>query len=360
MLVRLPKGVVHVVERLAPGGIETFVLDLIRSGSGMDRVISLQGTVPTLLSAWPALGDISDRLDALERGPGLQPALVPRLVRTFRTIRPQAVVLHHIGPLLYGGLAAKLAGVSPILYVEHDAWHYQNRRECLIAAACFRLIRPRVVAVSDQVGEAISRIAPKLPVTVIPPGVAMDRFMPADKATARRRLGLPTEARIVGSAGRLVPVKAHHVLIRALARLPSPVVCAIAGGGPELNNLQNLTHELGLQNRVHFLGHRDDLWQVYPAFDVFCLPSEAEGLPRTILEAQACGVPVVASAVGGIPEAVHPQASALVPASDPDALAEALSSILSQAEHLPSPRDFIAEKMSLTATSQQYREQCLQ
>lgn len=360
MLARLPKGVVHVVERLAPGGIETFVLDLIRSGSGTDRVISLQGTVPSLLTAWPALGDISDRIDALGRAPGVQPALVPRLVRAFRTVAPQAVVLHHIGPLIYGGLAARLAGLTPILYVEHDAWHYQNGHERLLASACFRLIRPKVVAVSEQVRDALGRIAPKLRVTVIPPGVAMDRYVPADKAAARRKLGLPAEAQIVGSAGRLVPVKAHHILIRALSQLPRKVVCAIAGDGPELTNLQKLVRELGLQDRVHFLGHRDDLWQVYPAFDVFCLPSEAEGLPRTVLEAQACGVPVVASAVGGIPEAVHPHASALVAASDPKALAEALSSMLSQAGHLPSPRDFIAEKMSLAATSRQYREHCLQ
>jgi glycosyltransferase involved in cell wall biosynthesis len=360
MLVRLPKGVVHVVERLAPGGIETFVLDLIRIGSGLDRVISLQGSVPALLSDWPALGNISDRVDALDRRPGVQPSLVPALVRKFRAIRPQAVVLHHIGPLIYGGLAAKLAGVSPILYVEHDAWHYQNGHERLLASACFRLIRPRVVAVSGQVRDALTRIMPKLPVTVIPPGVAMDRFVPGDRIAARRRLGLPEDAQIVGSAGRLVPVKAHHVLIRALSRLPPNVICAIAGDGPELNNLQSLVRELGLQNRVHFLGHRDDLWKVYPAFDVFCLPSEAEGLPRTILEAQACGIPVVASAVGGIPEAVHPYASALVAPSDPHALAQALSRILAQAERLPSPRDFISEKMSLATTRSQYQEQYLQ
>jgi len=360
MLVQLPKGVVHVVERLAPGGIETFVLDLIRSGGGTDHVISLQGSVSGLLSAWPALGDISDHIDALGRGPGVRPALVPQLARRFRALRPQAAVLHHIGPLLYGGLAAKLAGINPILYVEHDAWHYQNGHERLLAAACFRLIRPRVVAVSDQVRDALSRIAPRTPVTVIPPGVAMDRFMPGDKAASRRRLGIPADAQIVGSAGRLVPVKAHHVLIRALSQLPPQVVCAIAGDGPELGNLRNLARKLGLEDRVHFLGHRDDLWRVYPAFDVFCLPSEAEGLPRTILEAQACGVPVVATAVGGIPEALHPQASALVPPSDPTALARALSGILAQTESLPSPRDFILEKMSLALTSSRYREQCLQ
>ena len=83
-------------------------------------------------------------------------------------------------------------------------------------------------------------------------------------------------------------------------------------------------------------------------------------MPRTILEAQACGVPVVASDVGGTPEAVDPLASALVPPSDPHALAQALSWILAQTEGLPSPREFVNETMSLAMTSKQYGELYLQ
>jgi glycosyltransferase involved in cell wall biosynthesis len=158
----------------------------------------------------------------------------------------------------------------------------------------------------------------------------------------------------VGTAGRLVPVKSHHVLLRALAALPDDVHCAIAGDGPELHNLQSLATELGVTARTHFLGHRNDLWDVYPAFDIFCLPSQAEGLPRTVLEAQACDIPVVATDVGGVAEALDPQASLLVPPNDPVALANGLTSLLSRLDALSSPRQFIQSRMSLAITSARY------
>ena len=112
MLVQVPPGVVHVVERLAPGGIETFVLDMLRSGSPADRVFSLQETLPHLLSRWPTLYEFSDRIDAFEKNPGLQIGLIPRITARLRALRPQAVIVHHIGPLIYGGIAARLAGVA--------------------------------------------------------------------------------------------------------------------------------------------------------------------------------------------------------------------------------------------------------
>jgi glycosyltransferase involved in cell wall biosynthesis len=348
-------GVVHIVEHMAPGGIETFVLDLLRIGGSNDRIFSLQGNKPELLSRWRALHGFGDRLEAFNRPAGIHLGLVGTIASRLRALRPGAVFVHHIGPLLYGGLAARLAGVPRLIYVEHDAWHYMHPRHRTLARCGFSLLRPKVVAVSRQVGAALTQIMPRLDVAVIAPGIATDRFIPGDKTDARNRLGLPTSCRIVGTAGRLVPVKSHHVLLRALAALPDNVHCAIAGDGPELDNLQNLAIELGLTARTHFLGHRDDLWDVYPAFDVFCLPSEAEGLPRTVLEAQACDIPVVATDVGGVAEALDPEASLLVPPKEPAALAKALKSLLSRVDRLGSPREFIQAKMSLAITSAQYR-----
>lgn len=349
-------GVVHIVEHLAPGGIETFVLDLLRIGGSNDRIFSMQGNKAKLLSSWRALHDFGDRLEAFSRPAGIHPGLVGAIASRLRALRPRAVFVHHIGPLLYGGLAARLAGVPQLIYVEHDAWHYTSARHRTLARCCFSLVRPKVVAVSNQVGTALTDIMPRLDVKVIPPGIATDRFIPGNRIEARDRLGLPASSRIVGTAGRLVPVKSHYVLLRAMAELPDDIHCAIAGDGPELDNLRRLANELGLPHRAHFLGHRDDLWDVYPAFDVFCLPSKAEGLPRTILEAQACDIPVVATDVGGVAEALDPEASLLVPPNDPAALAKALKSLLSRLDGLSSPRQFIQAKMSLAITAAQYHE----
>jgi glycosyltransferase involved in cell wall biosynthesis len=354
MATHMTNGIVHIVEHMAPGGIETFVLDLLRVGEASDRIFSLQGNKAKLLLNWGALHEFGDRLEAFNRKPGIRPGLAGAIALRLRALRPRAVFVHHIGPLLYGGLAAKLAGVPRLIYVEHDVWHYTNRRHRKLASWCLWLLRPKVVAVSNQVRTALIRMMPRLDVAVIPPGIATDRFIPGNKAEARSRLGLSSSCQIVGTAGRLVPVKAHHILLRAMAELPDNVHCAIAGDGPERDKLQGLANELGLSQRVHFLGHRDDLWRVYPAFDVFCLPSEAEGLPRTVLEAQACGVPVVATDVGGMAEALDPEASLLVPPNQPVVLANGIRSILSCAESLNSPRQFIQKKMSLAVTSAQF------
>jgi glycosyltransferase involved in cell wall biosynthesis len=360
MTEHMTNGIVHIVEHMAPGGIETFVLDLLRVGEASDRIFSLQGNKAKLLSNWGALQEFGDRLEAFDRQQGIRPGLAGVIASRLRAVRPRVVFVHHIGPLIYGGLAARLAGVPRLIYVEHDAWHYTIARHRKLVRCCFWLLRPKVVAVSNHVSTALTRMMPRLDLAVIPPGIATDRFIPGNKAEARRLLDLSSSYQIVGTAGRLVPVKAHHILLRAMADLPENVHCAIAGDGPERNKLQELANELGLAHRIHFLGHRDDLWRVYPAFDVFCLPSEAEGLPRTVLEAQACGVPVVATNVGGMAEALDPETSLLVPPNQPVAIANGIRSILSRAESLDSPRQFIQKKMSLAAASAQFRALCSQ
>ena len=348
-------GALHIVEHLAPGGIETFVLDLLRTGEPHDRVFSLQGTPTNLAKSWPALGEFSDRIDGFGRKPGVRPGLIIDLARRLRELRPYAVFAHHIGPLIYGGIAARLARVPLLYYVEHDVWHYGNRRHRLLAMGCFRVLQPRVVAVSEHVRAALAKMMPGMQITVIPPGIATDRYTPDNKNDARNLLGLDPAWQIVGTVGRLVPVKAQDILLRAISRLPERVHCVIAGDGPELENLRSLADELGIALRTHFLGHRNDLWRVYPAFDVFCLPSEAEGLPRTVLEAQACGVPVVATNVGGVSEAICTKVGVLVPPANPIALAQALENVLSRSGPRQSPRDFVEEHLSLALASQQYR-----
>src|SRR4051812_39191107 len=124
-------SVVHIVERLAPGGIETLVLDLVAHGGG-DLIFSLQGSRDELLGQWPALQAMPDRFEGFQRKPGVDYRLVPRLARALWKAKAKTVFLHHMGPLLYGGLAAKLARVPRLILVEHDAWHYENRRERLL------------------------------------------------------------------------------------------------------------------------------------------------------------------------------------------------------------------------------------
>jgi glycosyltransferase involved in cell wall biosynthesis len=351
----IAQSAVHIVERMAPGGIETLVLDLVRHGEGAAHVFSLSGGKAELLAQWPALRASEARLVTFGRRSGTSPALPLRLAARLRALRPRSVFVHHIGPLLYGGLAARLARVPVLVHVEHDAWHYEDERHRRLAAWGYRLLRPASVAVSGQIRDRVQAFRPWPEMQVVPPGVDMARFRIGDGAASRARLGLDPRARVIGTVGRLVPVKGHGVLIEALAALPEDAHLVLAGDGPERPALEALAARLGLGRRVTFLGHRDDPEAVLPAFDVFCLPSLAEGLPRSVLEAQACGVPVVASDVGGLGEAVCPHTGRLVVAGDGEALPAALASVLARPRQPDITRAFIEGRYSLSRTLAAFR-----
>ena len=342
--------VVHIVQRMAPGGIETLVLDLIgRTGLG-GAIFSLEGTIGVLISGWPQLESYRQRLTTFDRKPGLRPALCLQVARHLRTLSPTVVVTHHLGPLVYGGLAARLAGVPCLVHVEHDIWHYENPRARLLAKLVAKLARPHHVAVSQSVANGMKRIFKSADVMVVPPAIDTNRFLPGDRNRARQRLGFQANWKVIGTVGRIVPIKGHAILIQALATLPPDTHLAIVGEGSEVENLKAIATNIDVGTRLHFLGHRDDVEHIFPAFDVFCLPSLAEGLPRTVLEAQSCGLPVVASDVGGLSEAIYARTGKLVPPADPIALAKALHQVLNQPFETRSTREFIEREFSWSRT----------
>ena len=153
-------------------------------------------------------------------------------------------------------------------------------------------------------------------VRVLRNGVDLKRFHPADREAARRELGL--KRRTLASVGHLVERKGHHHVIRALTQLPD-VDLLIAGAGPERQALEALATQLGVYERVRFLGAVDQaqLCRVYNAVDALVLASSREGWANVLLEAMACGTPVVASAVWGTPEVVAaPEAGVLMASQD--------------------------------------------
>ena len=185
---------------------------------------------------------------------------------------------------------------------------------------------------------------PGWPIEVIRNGVDTALFTPGDRLAARavlaRAAPIPADAALIGCAARLHPVKGHRFLIEALVRLDPQVHLALAGGGEEEAALRALSQALGLAARVHFLGPLDTMTDFYRALELFCLPSLAEGMPLSPLEAQSCGVPVVVTDVGGAGETVCPASGRLVPSGNALALATALAEQLSRAPK-PDPRPFV-------------------
>lgn len=187
-----------------------------------------------------------------------------------------------------------------------------------------------VVAVSRPLEALLrDRGVPPHRLRMIPNALKQDRpVLPRD--VARERLGLPPSGIVLGWVGRLSSEKAPEVMLHALARLAPPEwVTAFVGDGPELPELSRLVNRLGVADRVRWLGNIPHAAEVLSAFDLLVMSSRTEGTPMVLLEAMTNGIPIVATAVGGIPDLLgNGEAGWLVPSEDPVALAAAIESAL--------------------------------
>lgn len=346
--------IIHVVQHLRPGGLEVLALELARVQAAFRPtfVLSLEGEAQAAIAAWPRLAAQRHQLLFAGKRAGRDAGLPIRLAARFRALRPAAVHTHHIGPLLYAGAAARLAGVPRVLHTEHDAWHLNDRRRRRVARLALALARPLVIADAPHVARAMAQALGGPAPRVVLNGIDTDRFCPGDRRAARAALGLPADDPVIGVAARLERVKGVDVAIAALAALPPGVTLAIAGTGAEAASLREQAARLGLAARVRFLGHVDDMIPFHRAIDLLCLPSRDEGLPLSLLEAQACGTPVVATDVGAVAAAVAP-GGMLVAKEDPRALAAAMATLLA-APPAARPRDFVAERGSLRRAADTY------
>jgi glycosyltransferase involved in cell wall biosynthesis len=197
-----------------------------------------------------------------------------------------------------------------------------------------------VVAVADYLRQVAAGIGvPADRIRVIPNGVDLISFAPAKRDQARRMSGLPDDATILLTVGAVYSWKGQHLVIEALPFLrkqyPGILYLLVGGSRAEessyVPSLKRRVAELGLEEHVRFVGSRPhaELVRWFNAADLFVLPTRSEGCPNVLLESLACGVPVVATEVGGVPEIIrHGRDGLLVPYGDLPALRDALQSAL--------------------------------
>ncbi len=336
------KVVFQVVPAFRAGGAERLVVHLAQA---MDRnryqPICIAYDPPTGLHYEASLQNAGISLIFLNKRRPLDARVLVRLHRLFCRYRPSVVHMHISGinytyPLL-------LIHRTPVqIYTVHNVaekdlhFRWEGR---LIQHLAFRRRWGRVVpvAISEAVRESFKRYYGYPDMPVILNGIPVEAYAPdaARRTQWRQQEGFPLEAILIVAVAGLRPQKNLALLIRVFARLKAccPLHLLLVGDGEQEAMLRQLVEQLGLSQRVHFLGVRADVADVLNACDLFALSSSWEGTPMAIMEAMASGLPVVSTAVGGVPELVqHGYSGFLVPPDDEGALREALQQLLNDAE----------------------------
>jgi glycosyltransferase involved in cell wall biosynthesis len=343
--------ITRVIARLNIGGPAVHIANLM-AGLDPDRFES------RLVIGQPGPGE-GDMSYLVEQKGLARPTVIPELgrslspVRDLRTLfrlvlilrrqRPHIVETHTAKAGFVGRLAARLAGVPIVLHVFHGHVFYgyfgalQTRAFVHIERVLARLT-DRVITISPSQRDDIAHIyhvAPPYKVLVVPLGLDLGPLVAArqnDDGHFRKALGIPADVPLVGYVGRLTAVKNPSLVVAVaqfvLQRIPQARF-VLVGDGELRPEVERQIAELGLAGRVVLAGWQRDMQAVYAALDVLALTSLNEGTSVTAIEALAAGIPVVATAVGGMADVVaHGRTGLLVPSQDAVAFAEAVAVLL--------------------------------
>ncbi|MBV9896638.1 MAG: glycosyltransferase family 4 protein [Chloroflexi bacterium] len=356
---------VHLADGLAAAGVETALLATNTSVSpgcwrapknsaayGLYRVVAQTRSVPARVQAYGGAVSVLRYLPRVmrmrrvgSRAEVLRNALAYR--RFLVEVRPDLVhVQHPLERCLYARMVRRIEGWRlPLVVTAHSLFgeHAEPTIHQLMAPNL--RAAERVIAVSDHIADqSIALGVDAKRVRVIRSGVDTHRFQPRDRSAARRRLRISFEAAVVLFVGNLEPRKQVDVLLRAVAQVRKQIAAArllvvgsgeSAGAEDQTARLVRLTTDLGLGDAVEFMGQlsEDELLDAYAAADMFALASSSEAQGIVALEAMACGLPVVATEVGGLPATIDEgRTGFLVPPGDVAALAQRILGVLLEPE----------------------------
>lgn len=327
--------IVHGVLSLEVGGLERIVVALARGQAEQDHAVTVlcletQGTLARELEA------AGVTVIALNKPPGRPVEFANTVNTALKSLSPQVLHTHQIGVAFHLAAIAKSLGVR-VIHTEHG--NPFVRAAGLVAAAKMRLLMrtavrniDRFCCVSDEIAATVRRwqTVSAAKVQVVPNGIAPPPNVPND---FRSKLGIPADANVVGTVGRLHEVKQQQVLLQAVAKLPG-VWALLVGDGPERDSLTKLAADLGIMSRTVFAGYQTEPWGALQAMDVFALTSRSEGFPVSLLEAWALSKPAVCSAVGGLTTIIENNVNGvLISAGDINGFASAFESLLNDHDH---------------------------
>lgn len=345
-------NVLHLVQHFKIGGLEKMAVTLMQKSqfASTSIIVSLEGNEQEAVSEWPALALFEQKLISLDKAPRFDLSIIKKLTEIIKTHEIKVIHSHHIGPMLYTSLACLTNTQVKHVSTIHDAWYLKSFKQRLITKTLNKLTKIHWVADAQVVAnEFYNETAITADKTILN-GIDLQQFNHINEATARLKLDLPADKKLIGCSARLEPGKGHLDLIKLLPLLPKDIELVFAGNGSLRFSLLSAAVSLGVVERVHFLGNVQHMQLFYSAINVMCLYSQREGLPLSILESMACGKVIVATDVGGISEVVTEEQGILVKPNDSFGLKIALLKALDMKyglcirEHILSIAD--ANKMS--------------
>lgn len=259
------------------------------------------------------LADEGYPVEMLGRQPGFDFSCASRLRMTCLKHKVRMIHAHQYAPFFYAGVSQWMRPHKlPILFTEHGRDYPDHRRLKRVIANRFLLrSKDRVVAVGECVRDSLVRYECLHPdrVTVIYNGINTDKYSgtSVNRSSVRADLGLEEDEVAIIHVARLNALKDHGTALKAFASLKDEfprTTLLIVGEGEERRMIESLIRHLHLDERVHLLGLRRDIAELLAAADIFLLTSISEGIPLTIIEAMASGLPCVSTAVGGTPEVI--------------------------------------------------------
>lgn len=328
--------VCHVVHSLNVGGAELLATRMATRLSDrfrpvfacLDQEGQLTATLHDAQIPWQSLG---------RRG-GLDWRCSRRLAAWLRQQQVALVHAHQFTPFLYTLLSGALGRRPPVLFTEHGRFFPDSsswKRRCLSHALLKR--QDRIVAVGHAVQQALLDIEhlPAAQTRVIYNGIAP--YAPSSsRQNHRQRCNASETTTVIALVARFDPIKNHALAIEAIRKLVDSyrdVQLWLVGDGPQRAAAERLVEQWQLTNHVHFLGERRDVGDILREANIALLTSHSEGIPLVLIEAMAAGLPVVATAVGGVPELIeHEVQGLLCPAGDSERLAAQLAQLVASCE----------------------------
>ncbi len=312
--------IAHILSSFGQGGQERVAGNLARlqraAGHEVLAVSIASGPGPEgpTAAAFRATGALPETIAKRRR---VDPSLPVRLAAHLRRHHVNVVHTHNPHALIYGAPAAWLSGAI-VIHTKHGM-NPDRRRRLWLRRTAAKLVDAYVAVSPSLATKALEQgDCESFRLHVIPNGVDVARFAPSrlGRDKIRSELGIPDDAWLVGTVGRLAPEKDQALLLDAMAPLLSEGRrLVIVGDGPERSALRARIAKIPGGRYVYMLGERHDVDSILAALDAFALTSRTEGLPLVLLEAMATGLPVVSTAVGGIPDLVeHRVTGFLLPA----------------------------------------------